>query len=754
MIAKTGFPEYLESIAIGPNADFIRNNTDLCHVTNQFATEINLTYMWKQVERSKDTLTAARQFVKNFMLDAPDLETEFLLHYTTKVDRLNPEVRDTIKFETREALKKASTIINHTSLSGTPINIGTTTAANTTATTVTTTTAANTTTTGTTTAATTPAATTANTSAGSTASSRKQFGATTTSSTAGRNFNPRAPIHQDSNFLSKLSDMMESCDSPCDYFAPVTDKIGSLTDYSRHNSIGNAMVGDIQNNTPPPMGIGLNVINKIPSVLQATIAKAFTSAKVAIDNAMTSLTDPTGKNNFAKMAAGGTTPDKQGLNYIGATNSSMFHDIQGMHTNMRAKLKNQMQDCYRTHEFATRYNSFNPEMNMAVAQEKYFKVQLKSATGERQYAVRPCGQAKYIYQNNQTTDSALRQRTTREALMYDDAVVAPRPASRAEPTAPSLQGTSTSRDATGNRDFDTNDASAAIVKAAKRNIGRDTSSIPGTQQGNVACAASVNIIVTEALGYPAGGGHATAMMYPALKNNTEQWKQVDPQSAIPGSIIISPTDHGKTGHVGIIVDTGGNIVSNSSKHRKIMQNFNIGSWKSYYEGKQKLQTYAFTHTGEVSTSVKESLTADPSSNPPTGISPQLVDFVKKQEGFTAKATWDYHQWSNGYGTVAKYPNEVIDQTEATTRLQNELAVHASVVDSAARNAGMQLTAGQRDALISYDFNTGRAKSIIRSANGDPNKISSALANGIKTAGGRQLPGLAARRSAESRLASS
>ena len=711
MIAKTGFPEYLESIAIGPNADFLKTNTDLCHVANQFSTEVNLTYIWKQVERAKDTLTATRQFVKNFMLDAPDLDTEFLLHYTKKIENLSPAIRDAVKFETREALKKASTITNHT------------------------------------TAAVVSAAPAAPTSA-------PNRSGVTTSSVAGRNFDSAAPIHEDNNFLSKLSDMMDSCDSPCDYFNPVTDKIGSLVDYSRHNSIGNAMVGDLGNNTPPPMGIGLNVINKIPSVLQATIAKAFTSAKVAIDAAMTSLTNPVKKHPFQQMAASGTTPDKIGLNYIGATNCSMFNEVMGMHTNIRAKIKKQMQDCYRTAEFANRYNPFNPDMNMAVAQEKYFDVRLKSATGERPYTVSACGQAKYVHQNNQTARIALKPTTSREAMMYDDMVVAPRPKPRTPAVAPTLGGTSTSRDATGSRNFDTNDASAAILKSAKRNIGRDTSSIPGTQQGNVACAASVNIIVTEALGYPAGGGHATAMMYPALKNNTAQWKQVDVQSAVPGSIIISPTDHGKTGHVGIIIDTSGNIVSNSSSKRQISQNFNIGSWKSYYEGKQKLQTYAFTHVGEVNSSVKEALTANPSDKPPTGITPQLVDFVSGQEGFTSKATWDYHQWSNGYGTVAKYPGEVIDKTEAKKRLQDELAVHASKVDSAAKSAGLQLTAGQRDALISYDYNTGRGASIIKSVNGDSNKISSAIDNGIKTAGGKTLPGLVSRRGAEARLASS
>lgn len=690
MIARTGFPEYLESVTIGPNADFLKTNTDLCHVVSQFETEVNLTYMWKQVERARDTLTAARNFVKNFMLDAPDLDTEFLMHYTKKVENLSPQIRDTIKLETRQALLKSSTIVNHT----------------------------------------------------------------TAATTSARNFDPTKPIHEDSDFLSKLAALADACDAPCDYFQPVTDKIGSLIDYSRHNSLNNAAIGDYDQNTPPPTGIGLNVINKIPLALQKTISKAFTSAKISIDTAMSSLINPKGKNDFTQMAADGVTPDQRGIAYTGATSSSLFHDIMGMHTNMRTKIKGKMQDCYRSAEFINRYNPFNPEMNLATAQEKYFDVMLKSATGERPYTIGASGQAKYVYQNNQTTKSSLTHVTTREAMMYDDMVRAPRPAPRTTPQTPSLRGTPSSRDITGSRDFDTNDASRAILKSALHNVGRDTSVIPDTQQGNVACAASVNIIVTEALGYPAGGGHATAMMYPALRNNTSQWQQVDVQAAVPGSIIISPTDHGKTGHVGIIVDTGGNIVSNSSGSRRISQNFNINSWKNYYESKQGLQTYAFTHTGPVNSSVQEALTAGQNDRPPTGVSNQLMDFVKSQEGFASKATWDYHQWSNGYGTVAKYPNEVIDQAEATRRLQGELQVHAGNIDSAARNARITLTAGQRDALISYDFNTGQGKSIIKRCDGDPNRISSEIANGIKTAGGKTLSGLAQRRSAESRLATS
>lgn len=762
MIAKTGFPEYLEAIAIGPDPDFLKKQPDLCELANKFEAEVGLTYLWKQVERSRDTVGAVRNFTKNFMLNATELDTDFLMHYVKKMDRIDPEVRDKVKLETRQALVAASTITQHVSSQVVAAKI--------------------------------------------------------------TKFDNTKPLHEDDSFLNRLSNLLDACDAPCDYFEPISDKIGSLIDYSRHNSLGNASVGDFDQNAPPPMGIGLNVLNKIPSVLQETLAAAYTSAKLVIDTTLSILTNPGNKHDFTKMSKEGRSPDQSGVNFTGATSHSLFHEIMGMHTNMRAKIKNKMQDCYRSAEFMNRYNPFNPDMNLAMAQENYYDIVLKSATGERPYSIRSTGQAKYISQNNHTTLTALTQTNSMEARMFDDNRVAPRPKPRTTPQVPGMNpcnhplkpvvpppanpsgpqdpagpltngmesnptpGTSGDPAPVGKPggNYQTNDASKAILKAAFHNIGRNTAVIPNTQQGNVACAASVNLIVREALGYEAGGGLATAMMYPALRKNTAQWKEVSPDSAVPGSIIISPTAGGKTGHVGILADTSGGIISNSSKNRQIMKNYTISSWNARYVSKLGLKTYAFTHVGPVNSSVQESLavgnqstlqpvvgvagslpcnqaavsnsTSDASGTYnrayPTGVSQRCVDFIKKFEGFNAVAFWDYKQWTVGYGTRASGKGETITKQEAETRLAQEIQVHASKVDSLAKKRGMILTAGQRDALISYDYNSGRSHEIFQAANNDASKISNAIANGVNRAGGKVLNGLVDRRRAEAQLAAS
>lgn len=130
----------------------------------------------------------------------------------------------------------------------------------------------------------------------------------------------------------------------------------------------------------------------------------------------------------------------------------------------------------------------------------------------------------------------------------------------------------------------------------------------------------------------------------------------------------------------------------------------------------------------------------------------LIKFVISQEGFTSKAAWDYAQWTVGYGTRAKSSNEVITREEAQARLERELIVHANNVDQLASKTNLQLNSNQRNALISYDYNTGKASSIISKVNGNPSLISDAISNGISTAGGTTLQGLVNRRQKEAALA--
>ena len=81
-----------------------------------------------------------------------------------------------------------------------------------------------------------------------------------------------------------------------------------------------------------------------------------------------------------------------------------------------------------------------------------------------------------------------------------------------------------------------------------------------------------------------------------------------------------------------------------------------------------------------------------------------LDAIKKFEGFSAEARWDYAQNSNGYGTRARYAGEVIDKAEADRRFEGEINKAANFVDRFAPG----LDDGSRAALTSLTYNAGTA----------------------------------------------
>lgn len=90
MIARTGFPEYLQSIAIGPDIEFLKTNTSLCDVANTYTVELNLAYKWRNVTTSRSILPELRSFVKNFVANGPDLDTETLIFFINKYNNTLP----------------------------------------------------------------------------------------------------------------------------------------------------------------------------------------------------------------------------------------------------------------------------------------------------------------------------------------------------------------------------------------------------------------------------------------------------------------------------------------------------------------------------------------------------------------------------------------------------------------------------------------------------------------------------------------
>jgi GH24 family phage-related lysozyme (muramidase) len=141
--------------------------------------------------------------------------------------------------------------------------------------------------------------------------------------------------------------------------------------------------------------------------------------------------------------------------------------------------------------------------------------------------------------------------------------------------------------------------------------------------------------------------------------------------------------------------------------------------------------------------------ASPISTQPVDVVDQgLVNFIKKEEGFTAAAKWDYKQYSIGYGTKATSATEVITEPEAAARLTVEIDKAWQLVKPILP-AGTPL--GIQQALVDLTYNAGSGwetqslGAAVKASKWDTVKADILQYN---HAGGQVLAGLTARREAE------
>jgi GH24 family phage-related lysozyme (muramidase) len=129
------------------------------------------------------------------------------------------------------------------------------------------------------------------------------------------------------------------------------------------------------------------------------------------------------------------------------------------------------------------------------------------------------------------------------------------------------------------------------------------------------------------------------------------------------------------------------------------------------------------------------------------ISDRYLQAIKKFEGFTPRATADYNQISNGYGTKARFSGEIIDRVEAERRFRAEIEDAEHLVEKFAPG----LDEGTKAALTSLTYNSGTKwmqsglGASIKSGNIE---AASAIITEYSRAGGQVLPGLQNRRREE------
>ena len=85
-----------------------------------------------------------------------------------------------------------------------------------------------------------------------------------------------------------------------------------------------------------------------------------------------------------------------------------------------------------------------------------------------------------------------------------------------------------------------------------------------------------------------------------------------------------------------------------------------------------------------------------------------IQFIKSQEGFSARKHWDYSQYSIGYGSACgagDYPNGITVE-QADQLLRNNLLGMEQKLDAFIEKNNLPLSGPQYDALISFTYNLG------------------------------------------------
>ena len=144
-------------------------------------------------------------------------------------------------------------------------------------------------------------------------------------------------------------------------------------------------------------------------------------------------------------------------------------------------------------------------------------------------------------------------------------------------------------------------------------------------------------------------------------------------------------------------------------------------------------------------------------------SAELVEVIKKWEGFAKYPVWDYGQYSVGYGTrapdehLARYRAEGISEEEATQLLEGYMNSMGTSVNSFINKHHLKATQGQFDAMLSLTYNCGPRWML------EVSTLRTSILDGWKgsdfifafgqwsTAGGSTLLGLVRRRLAEANM---
>jgi hypothetical protein len=172
----------------------------------------------------------------------------------------------------------------------------------------------------------------------------------------------------DDSFPSKLANLLNQCGGPCNYFKPIGDVVALLANAMQQNTGNVAPAWDGASSLlHAPLNIAGATFNKISVVAQQLLASVATATK----NIVAKATEPLFNSNRVQTETSLLQQGKS-MSFIPhggyfATDPFPYFQTQNNASNLLARAKSSLNDCFRLHEFKYRYNPLDANMNMAVA---------------------------------------------------------------------------------------------------------------------------------------------------------------------------------------------------------------------------------------------------------------------------------------------------------------------------------------------------------------------------------------------------
>lgn len=172
----------------------------------------------------------------------------------------------------------------------------------------------------------------------------------------------------DDSFPSKLANLLNQCGGPCNYFKPIGDVVALLANSSQQNTNNVAPAWDGESSLiQAPLNIAGSTFNKISLAAQQLLAGVATATKNIVAKATQPLFSSQRIQTEKSLLQQGKSMSFAAHGSYLATDPFPYFQTQNNASNLLARARGSLNDCFRLHEFKYRYNPLDANMNQAVA---------------------------------------------------------------------------------------------------------------------------------------------------------------------------------------------------------------------------------------------------------------------------------------------------------------------------------------------------------------------------------------------------